>query len=35
MIMLIKSVVFILLIVNSLSTSSEDGVKYANKCEGL
>ncbi|KAL4113302.1 hypothetical protein QTP88_016955 [Uroleucon formosanum] len=33
MIMLIKSVVFILLIVNSLSTSSEDGVKYANKCE--
>ncbi|CAI6342654.1 unnamed protein product [Macrosiphum euphorbiae] len=33
MILLIKSIVFILLIAKSLSTSSEDGVKYANKCE--
>jgi len=35
MIFLIKSLVFILLIAKSLSTTSEDGVKYANKCEGL
>ncbi|CAH1709892.1 protein canopy 4 [Aphis gossypii] len=33
MILLIKSLVFILFIAKSLSTTSEDGVKYANKCE--
>lgn len=35
MILFIKSLVFVLFIVKSLSTSSDDGVKYANKCEGL
>lgn len=35
MILLIKSLVCILFIAKSLSTTSEDGVKYANKCEGL
>lgn len=35
MVLLIKSLVFVLFIVKSMSTASEDGVKYANKCEGL
>lgn len=30
-----KSLVFILFITKSLCSTSEDGVKYANKCEGL
>lgn len=35
MVFVVKSLVFVLFIAKSLSTTSEDGVKYANKCEGL
>lgn len=35
MISLTKSIVLMLLVAESFSTTAEDGVKYANKCEGL
>lgn len=35
MVLVIKLFIFVLFIAESLSNTSEDGVKYANKCEGL
>lgn len=33
--LLTKTLIVVLLVAKSLSTSSDDGVKYANRCEGM
>lgn len=35
MVFLIKSLVLVLVIAKSLGSTSDEGVKYANRCEGL